>query len=732
MDESLHKIEAYIKEHRKCYRDDKLYLSLLCQICQGGDFFDERVFQIIHSQIGTSDEETQYPLLEEGLLNLLVIKKTETVRVCIEGFVKSSPGHFMKTPESVVQLCINCVNPQNGEFVYLPFCGLSSEAVMLPHDIRLYGEELDELIWALGQIRLWSVGLNANGIQCGDSYATLLGQNPLPAPPDIIIMQPPYATNTLHSAYSDDMIIAIEKGLELLSENGRMALVVPNSISVGIKIREFRKRLLPNIATVVSLQEKMSFTGVKFLMVVISKQVTDRISLTDGNKHIELQKTQLEDCNFLPRYYLDNIEIRSKHPLVKLIDFIEKVELEYLRNEDVVYVDLRSLSQTIDDCLLKKTALVRHAPESWKMKKQCKLSEKAMLVSNGLPMRVALFEPTADMPAICLNTNVLTAYRIKDNKKQLLKEYYLLSTLLSDDITCQIQLKTTYPAYNRSVFLKELLRYRIPLPSVSEQESIVRNSVLSTLSDVQRRGVETLTEMLQRQSHMRHYLGNVFSQLSSKLEKLNNFRKRNGGVLHDNDSLSHHRQNTVADQFEDIMTLTDFIGEVISSMRDYRSDFPMEDINLNVFLQNFVRLQTCSIIDFTENIDDAEVRIRFSRPALDCICLNIITNALRHGFGGTINPQHDLIRVRWFVEKNAVVLEIANNGTPLTIAPEKVLELGKTTNAQKGEGIGGNDIYNYMKAGGGEVEVISMPDDEFTVTYRLQFNNITTEAPEDE
>ena len=51
-------------------------------------------------------------------------------------------------------------------------------------------------------------------------------------------------------------------------------------------------------------------------------------------------------------------------------------------------------------------------------------------------------------------------------------------------------------------------------------------------------------------------------------------------------------------------------------------------------------------------------------------------------------------------------------------------EHSKTTNVSSNHfGIGGYEIKKLMTEFGGDVEIVSTPDEEFTVTYRLIFHN---------
>ena len=88
-----------------------------------------------------------------------------------------------------------------------------------------------------------------------------------------------------------------------------------------------------------------------------------------------------------------------------------------------------------------------------------------------------------------------------------------------------------------------------------------------------------------------------------------------------------------------------------------------------------------------------------------------------------------------------MILEILNNGTAVgsDVETDKIFDFGYTTSLNETDkysqnkvhsGIGGYDIRNILQKYGADVEFISSPKDEFTVTYKITFNNV--EIPESE
>ena len=55
--------------------------------------------------------------------------------------------------------------------------------------------------------------------------------------------------------------------------------------------------------------------------------------------------------------------------------------------------------------------------------------------------------------------------------------------------------------------------------------------------------------------------------------------------------------------------------------------------------------------------------------------------------------------------------------------PTEVFTYGHTSGDKEHSGIGGYQILEYMRAFGGNAEIISTPDSDYTVTYKLIFKD---------
>ena len=132
------------------------------------------------------------------------------------------------------------------------------------------------------------------------------------------------------------------------------------------------------------------------------------------------------------------------------------------------------------------------------------------------------------------------------------------------------------------------------------------------------------------------------------------------------------------------------------------------------------------IIEQGEPID----YVTFPIEALTIIFDNIINNACCHGFENTASSKNK-VKIDITSEGEDIILNISNNGMPLVNGydSESVLTYGVSSKEGNGHyGIGGYEVRKLMQEFDGDVKIISNPDDEFSVTYKLIFHKNNIEA----
>ena len=113
----------------------------------------------------------------------------------------------------------------------------------------------------------------------------------------------------------------------------------------------------------------------------------------------------------------------------------------------------------------------------------------------------------------------------------------------------------------------------------------------------------------------------------------------------------------------------------------------------------------------------------FPKRALQQVLDNIVSNACEHGFTDKTRKDY-VIQTGWATDGLNMIIHVSNNGKPMPadLDSELVLEYGYSSALnQKGHGgIGGGEIAEIMHKFGGDVEVISSPNNKLTVSYLLK------------
>ena len=256
----------------------------------------------------------------------------------------------------------------------------------------------------------------------------------------------------------------------------------------------------------------------------------------------------------------------------------------------------------------------------------------------------------------------------------------------------------------------------------------------------------------------KHALTQSLSSIKAMFVALNAFRKRNNGHLNDEDVISRIQGTKVQDAFEflqkgllEIMPALEHIADVEYSFGKVESFDPEEYMDTFIAKEKKGWLNFKPVVTWKKGSNKAQTNIfngkdgtitiakgqslntiRLPKGALEKIFDNIISNAKAYAFTDDTRKDY-LLRFSWHTEGTSLIIEIENNGTPI---PEdrdtkSLLEYGVSTALHHDghNGIGCNEIDSIMRRYNGKVEIVSTPNDEFTVKYVLTFNDSYTYLP---
>ena len=219
---------------------------------------------------------------------------------------KNDLGEYF-TPRHIVKTMVRLVNPQIGEKVYDPFCGSGGFLIesfrhiyknmprnpateKMLREETIYGNEITNT----GRIT------KMNMILAGDGHSNIKIKDSLASPVegeyDVVIANMPYAQKTKYGALYDlpstngDSICVQHciKAINGLSENGRMALVVPEGFLFRKDLAKTREYLLERtqLQSIISLPQGvfLPYTSVKTNIIYATK-VNQKLSSKNKRKN---------------------------------------------------------------------------------------------------------------------------------------------------------------------------------------------------------------------------------------------------------------------------------------------------------------------------------------------------------------------------------------------------------------------------------------------------------------
>lgn len=313
------------------------------------EYINNTVYERLNALYCT-DIFTQLKIRDESILKEIMDKLDPLKLTDVDSDVKGDAfEYFLKaststkndlgeyfTPRHIVKTMVRLVNPQIGETIYDPFCGTGG---FLIESFRYIYNNMARTEANLKALREKTVYGNEitntaritkmNMILAGDGHSNIEKKDSLANPIDgsstytdengavhhngfdIVLANMPYSQKTKHgnlynlpSANGDSICVQhCMKAINSASENGRMALVVPEGFLFRKDLTKTREYLLENcqLQSIISLPQGvfLPYTGVK----------TDIIYATKVNQKIRTSEKQKEFWYFDVKsdgYTLDN------------------------------------------------------------------------------------------------------------------------------------------------------------------------------------------------------------------------------------------------------------------------------------------------------------------------------------------------------------------------------------------------------------------------------------------
>jgi type I restriction enzyme M protein len=342
-------------------------------------FVNDTVLPKIGEKYGDKDIFTPLTVKNPEVLKKIVNKLDPLNLINIDSDIKGdSFEYFLKqstatkndlgeyfTPRHIVKVMVKLLNPQIGETIYDPFCGtggtliesfkhISTNMARTPSNWK----QLREATLFGNEITTTARITKMNMILAGDGHSGIHQQNSLKNPAhdkyDIVITNMPYSQKTEYGSYyelptTNGDSICIQHCIEAInktSENGRMALVVPEGFLFRKDLQKTREYLLDRctLKSIISLPQGvfLPYTGVKtnilYLTNVKKKKRQDSLwyfDVKNDGYSLDSHRRKLEGENDLQRFLeYRNLDVQDEGAVLKV--GFSQINMDDVRANDYV------------------------------------------------------------------------------------------------------------------------------------------------------------------------------------------------------------------------------------------------------------------------------------------------------------------------------------------------------------------------------------------------------------
>lgn len=322
-------------------------------------------------------------------------------------------------------------------------------------------------------------------------------------------------------------------------------------------------------------------------------------------------------------------------------------------------------------------------------------------------------------------------------KAEIVDENYLFRCLMSEEVLKQAEairescsgLADFFMGYNFGSIV-------VNIPDKETQLRECRDDMLGYLDKADRE-IIYLHEKFRQDVHMKkHAIGQTLFEFGNWWRILQNVRNEGGGVVRDDMVVGRTHPIEVSAIYENITGLLGKLQNQIDKFdRGYR--LSPKPFALVEFVEDYIQKHPNPLFRFDLKLDQITAQaasddeksekwyVNFPVEALSMILDNIVSNACCHGFKDSTRGDN-VIRITIAKDKDNYVVDVANNGVALNgqMKPEDVFVYGASSKlgyASKENhcGIGGYEVGKLMDDFGGKAEILSNPEAEYPVTYRL-------------
>lgn len=579
----------------------------------------------------------------------------------------------------------------------------------------------------------------------------------------------------LHENGSDKKVLLAD-AFKMLKSDGRMYLdIARDQLKKGSGIYSDIQKFVSE-KLVISVSTYKSHNGQYRCLLVIDKRGAEKITMKAemAEKSVDVSYDDVDMDMLWPGYYYNKRQANTI-PLSELIElYAPKAESSEKAATVTHFVSFRSLEDGFMDSCLSDTDLymAEKAMKRLRIEKteeakteNFSISDEDFVGMENAQIKMMRRIPPCTVPCVVLSSSFRVGYVPNVpaggvcvspflyclKTKQGVSAQYIAALLCDDDIKLQIR-RTCEDMFDGPDLDYVLDKIYVPNHTPIERERYVTSVVMSAYDNLKKEKEQDLTNYSKGIRLRKHALSQSLSSVSSLFDTLNTLRKRNFGTLDDTDVVS-VKGFTVADIFERLEKWLPEVMETVDHLADIDYSFgKIESMNPETFIEGYISSHDNEWMNFSasvnwirgNNIAREDIKMNgnviikkgnpinilyFPKDALYRILDNIVSNAKEYAFTDEGREDYDL-HFSWRMNGTDLVIEIANNGTPI---PEdrdvkSLLEYGVSSNlhSRGHNGIGCHEIKGIMNRYNGDFEIVSKPQDKYTVRYLLAFKSTNT------
>jgi type I restriction-modification system DNA methylase subunit/two-component sensor histidine kinase len=689
------------------------------------------------------------------------------------------------TPKAVSRLISKIITPNDNDVILDPFAGKAGlvSSIINEHKnkrLNVIAGDINENCVLLGSLNL---AVSSKNIFEYKERNALYDWEKEQEFADWVVMNPPFGTISSEDAYGlshaffsrnrDISGIAVQLALFHSKPMGKAIIVVPESFIFsdykgikGIKRHLIEKGLLHGV---ISLPAGifLPYSNVKTSLLIIEKTISDKnaVYFYDASKidpkefelkiddivtsyrekldvhrvSTSIEKNQIVESEFdlsITKYFTPKI-LFQKNNLMPIKEVLlntfsgANVNINNINSEDgPLYISISDLPSESSELYLNLSLLKSRVSDLDLIKGTIRyIPENAILLAKvGTKLKPAIFN--LNKKAVC-NSNILV---LQLDQEKVIPEYFVrhLGEVYFQEQIQNIRRGVGVPSFNQKDFLETF----IEIPSLDEQKRVIASLQKLDSSSKEQTVDEELYNIISR---INHELKTPISTIGMDAKSLFDFIKSlNDSLPITLNTLSvplFEGQEEKDFQYAQIGVLLSRILSGVAHAQEVlgkaEETLKMGKTNLNIHPFAIKRFIETDILPFYSNanclinIEGKDRELNFDKYQLKALFMNLIDNAVKHGFGDIKSDKENRIRILLnglTSTKEYFEIIIANNGKPFGegFTKEQFFERGSTNNKTKGVGFGGYHVRKIIENHDGIIELASDEETAFT-EYKVQF-----------